>query len=60
MQGLLDKLYGLIQGNTELVKQWTTIYVTFCKVSLLGTGNNNIVLGKSRRGWPGVVALDLC
>ena len=40
VQGLLDKLYGLIQGNTELVKQWTSIYVTFCKVSLLGKGYN--------------------
>ena len=40
VQGLLDKLYALIQGNTELVKQWTSIYVTFCKVSLLGKGYN--------------------
>lgn len=31
VQGILDKLYGFSQGNAELVKQWTFLYVTFCK-----------------------------
>ena len=33
VQGILDMLYGFSQGNAELVKQWTFLYVTFCKVS---------------------------
>ena len=32
VQGLLDKLFRLVETDPELAKQWSSLYVTFCKV----------------------------
>ena len=32
---MLDKVFTLVKPDPDLTKQWSSLYVTFCKVSLL-------------------------